>query len=213
VSFATSRESEIELVYQDDYFLVVNKPAGVLSVPGRGVDKQDCLSARVQQNYSEALVVHRLDMATSGLMIFARSLQMQRQFSALFSERKIEKTYLAEVAGQLSHVSGEIDFPLLADWPNRPLQKIDWQNGKPSLTRYQLISYDIDKQSSRLYLYPVTGRTHQLRVHLQAVNHPIIGDTLYGGRTAPRLMLHATELRFAHPVHHQPLNFICSPLF
>jgi tRNA pseudouridine32 synthase/23S rRNA pseudouridine746 synthase len=213
VSLGTFCESEIELIYQDDYFLVVNKPAGLLSVPGRGLDKQDCLSARVQQKYSDALVVHRLDMATSGLMIFARGVEMQRQFSAIFSERKIEKTYLAEVAGQLSLASGEIDFPLLADWPNRPLQKIDWQQGKQSLTRYQLISYDIDSNSSRLYLYPVTGRTHQLRVHLNAINHPIMGDVLYGGRSALRLMLHATELRFTHPVNHQPLNFNCLPLF
>lgn len=206
-------DTEFELIYCDEYFLVVNKPAGLLSVPGRGVAKQACLSARVQQKYADALVVHRLDMATSGLMIFARGLAMQRQFSAMFRERRIQKNYLAEVVGQLKAEKGEINLPLLADWPNRPLQKIDWLKGKSSLTRYQLISFDKDKQSSRVLLTPITGRTHQLRLHLQAIGHPIIGDALYGGPVTTQLRLHATELKFLHPVTQQNVNFICLPLF
>ncbi len=205
--------TELELIYCDEYFLVVNKPAGLLSVPGRGLAKKDCLSTRVQQKYADALVVHRLDMATSGLMIFARGLAMQRQFSALFRERQIQKSYLAEVRGQLKAEKGEINLPLLADWPNRPLQKIDWLKGKPSLTLYQLILFDRDRQSSRVLLTPITGRTHQLRVHLQAIGHPIIGDALYSGSPTTQLRLHATELKFLHPVTQQNLNFMCLPLF
>ena len=132
--------SSLDLVYQDDCLLVVNKPAGLLAVPGRGADKQDCLSSRLQQIFPDALIVHRLDMSTSGLMLFARGAEMQRRLSRMFHEREVEKRYVAVVAGRLEPETGEVNLPIAADWPNRPLRKIDAENGKPSLTRYRLIS-------------------------------------------------------------------------
>lgn len=187
---------------------MVNKPAGLLAVPGRGEDKQDCLAARVQREYPDALVVHRLDMATSGLMVFARGAEMQRILSRQFREREVEKRYVAVVAGKVDAEAGEVNLPIMADWPNRPLHKVDHESGKPSLTRYRLLAFDVTSQTSRLELEPVTGRTHQLRVHMAAIGHPILGDALYGDpASAPRLMLHACSLRFAHPLTGAALNF------
>lgn len=191
---------------------MVNKPAGLLAVPGRGEDKQDCLSARVQLEYPDALVVHRLDMATSGLLVFARGVEMQRVLSKMFREREVDKRYVAVVAGALDSPVGEVNLPIVADWLKRPLRKVDHDLGKPSLTRYTLLAYDAATHTSRLELEPVTGRTHQLRVHMAAIGHPILGDALYGDpATAPRLMLHACSLRFAHPLTAEGLNF-ASPL-
>lgn len=187
---------------------MVNKPAGLLAVPGRGEDKQDCLSARVQKKFPDALVVHRLDMATSGLMVFARGVEMQRILSHMFRERKVEKLYVAVVAGEFDSPAGEVNLPIAADWLNRPLRKIDHESGKPSLTRYTLLAFDTATCTSRLELEPVTGRTHQLRVHMAAIGHPILGDALYGApASASRLMLHACSLRFAHPLTGEVLNF------
>jgi tRNA pseudouridine32 synthase/23S rRNA pseudouridine746 synthase len=194
-----------EILFQDDQLLIVNKPAGLLSVPGRGEDKQDCLSARIQQLFPDALVVHRLDMATSGLMVFARGEAMQRELSRMFREREVTKRYVALVAGVLENEVGEIDLPLIVDWPNRPKSKVDYESGKPSLTRYRLLGVEDD--DSRVELEPITGRTHQLRLHLASIGHPIIGDTLYDGRKAERLMLHATRLAFDHPITAKPLYF------
>ena len=195
----------MDFAFQDDHLLIVNKPAGLLSVPGRGEDKQDCLSARIQQAFPDALIVHRLDMATSGLMVFARGEAMQRELSQMFREREVTKRYVALVAGVLEHEVGEIDLPLIVDWPNRPKSKVDHESGKPSLTRYRLLS--IEDGDSRVELEPITGRTHQLRLHLASIGHPIIGDTLYDGRSAERLMLHATRLAFDHPITAKPLYF------
>lgn len=194
-----------EILFQDEHLLIVNKPAGLLSVPGRGEDKQDCLSVRIQQQFPDALVVHRLDMATSGLMVFARGEAMQRELSRMFREREVTKRYVALVAGVLEHEVGEIDLPLMVDWPNRPKSKVDHESGKPSLTRYRLL--DIEDGDSRVELEPITGRTHQLRLHLASIVHPIIGDTLYDGRSAERLMLHSTRLAFDHPITSKPLYF------
>ncbi|HEX5364026.1 MAG TPA: pseudouridine synthase [Gallionella sp.] len=205
--------ADLELLYSDASLLVVNKPAGLLAVPGRGADKQDCLSARIQQEFADALVVHRLDMATSGLMVFARGTGMQSDLSRLFRERLVEKRYIACIAGQISPATGEIALPLGADWPNRPRQKVDADTGKPSLTRYRLLDYDDDSDISRIELEPVTGRTHQLRVHMMAAGHAIVGDRLYGGREASRLMLHARSLSFAHPVGGEPLALASEPPF
>ncbi len=192
-----------EFLYVDDALLLVNKPAGLLAVPGRGPDKQDCLSSRVAQHYPGTCVVHRLDMATSGLMLFARNAEMQRRLSRLFALRQITKNYVAVVAGT-PPASGEIALPIGPDWPNRPAQKIDPLNGKPALTRFTRL--ETSPERTRLLLEPISGRTHQLRLHLAAIGHPIVGDTLYGGAPAERLLLHATSLAFIHPESHEPLT-------
>ena len=193
--------------------LVVNKPAGLLAVPGRGADKQDCLSSRLQQIFPDALIVHRLDMSTSGLMLFARGAEMQRKLSHMFHEREVEKRYVAVVAGRLEREAGEVNLPIAADWPNRPLRKIDSELGKPSLTRYRLMSFD-KSNGTRVELEPVTGRTHQLRVHMAAIGHPILGDALYGDvSSAPRLLLHATTLDLLHPLTGAALHFVSSAPF
>ncbi len=203
---------DVELLFNDDYLLVAVKPAGLLSVPGRGPDKQDCLSARVQAHFPDTLVVHRLDMATSGLMLFARGAEMQRKLSMMFQDRVMDKRYIAVCAGKLEHPQGEIDLPIAPDWANRPLQRIDVEIGKPSLTRYRLLLQESDR--SRVELEPVTGRTHQLRLHLTSLGHPILGDALYGDEdSAPRLLLHAFMLRFTHPISGELLTFEHEPSF
>ncbi|MFZ5524696.1 MAG: RluA family pseudouridine synthase [Pseudomonadota bacterium] len=205
-----------DLIYRDDALLVANKPAGLLAVPGRGADKQDCFSSRIQQGFPDALVVHRLDMATSGQMLFARGAEMQRLLSRMFRERAVQKRYIAIVAGMLETAAGEVNLPIAADWPKRPLRKIDVESGKPSLTRYRLLAYDAVAHTSRVELEPVTGRTHQLRVHMAAIGHPVLGDTLYGEATdviAERLLLHASSLGFVHPVSGEPLAFLSEPSF
>lgn len=201
------------LMHLDDALLVAAKPAGMLAVPGRGEDKQDCLSARIQHEFSDALVVHRLDMATSGLMVFARGAEMQRRLSQMFRERRVAKRYIAIVAGRMEAAHGEIDLPLGPDWPNRPRQKVDFALGKPSFTRYRLLAHDAGTDTCRIELEPVTGRTHQLRVHLAAIGHPIAGDALYGGDATGRLLLHACSLSFAHPLSGEPLTTVCEPPF
>jgi tRNA pseudouridine32 synthase/23S rRNA pseudouridine746 synthase len=204
------------LLVQDEALLLVNKPAGLLSVPGRGAGKDDCLISRVQAQFAEAQIVHRLDLATSGLLLLARGEEMQRRFSRLFRERLVHKNYIAVVAGQVAQAEGEIDLPLITDWPNRPLQKVDFDIGKPSLTRYRSLGYDANSDSTRLLLEPVTGRSHQLRVHLAAIGHPILGDVLYAGEhrlRAPRLLLHAASLQFPHPVSGEVCRFDCPPSF
>jgi tRNA pseudouridine32 synthase/23S rRNA pseudouridine746 synthase len=205
-------DNGLELIYSDESLLVANKPAGLLSVPGRGADKQDCLSARIRRGFPDALVVHRLDMATSGLMIFARGLQMQRRLSELFRDRFVTKRYVAVVAGTVQAATGEVNLPIAADWPNRPLRRIDAMTGKPSLTHYRVLAQHAD--TTRVELTPVTGRTHQLRVHMAAIGHPILGDALYGDpASAPRLLLHALSLDLPHPSGNSPLNFECPPSF
>ena len=193
----------VTVLYVDDACIVVDKPSGLLSVPGRGAHLQDCMATRVQALFADALVVHRLDMATSGLMLFARGAAVQRALSRAFAQREVHKRYVAVVHGRIDAAQGEIDLPLIADWPNRPLQKVDHEHGKPSLTRWRVIG-NADADRTRVELEPVTGRAHQLRVHLLAIKHPILGDALYAPPEvragADRLLLHATQLRFAHPV-------------
>ena len=190
-----------DVLYEDAFMLAVDKPSGLLSVPGRGPDKTDCIIARVLRVYPDALVVHRLDQPTSGVLLFARSLDVQRALSEMFASRLIAKRYEAIVEGALEG-SGVIDLPLIADWPNRPLQKVDHHLGKPASTIWTAVGST--GQGTRVSLEPLTGRSHQLRVHMQAIGHPILGDQLYGsadGRTCvERLLLHAAELKFAHPV-------------
>ncbi|MDF0606546.1 RluA family pseudouridine synthase [Neisseriaceae bacterium TC5R-5] len=201
----------LDLIYQDDCLLVLNKPAGLLSVPGRGEDKADCLISRVQQRYPDALIVHRLDMATSGLIVLGRGAAMQRELSVAFMNRKVDKHYLAVVAGIVESNSGSIDLPLIIDWPNRPRQKVDFEQGKEALTHYRVLHRDPQGHSSRVELKPFTGRTHQLRLHMCSLGHPILGDDLYASPAvlaqADRLLLHAAQLSFWHPITREHLVF------
>ncbi len=218
--------AEISVIHTDEALLVLNKPAGLLSVPGRGVDKQDCLSTRAQQHYPDALVVHRLDMATSGLLVMARGPEVQRMVNAAFAARQVQKRYQAVVDGLLTDKNGAvvdsdtwatIDLPILLDWPNRPKRIINAIGGKSSITRWRVLSTDPIEKTTRLELEPVTGRSHQLRVHLQAINHPILGDALYATEQAVakanRLLLHATVLELPHPITQRLMRFECPPPF
>lgn len=193
----------LQIVHLDDHCLVALKPSGLLSVPGRGAHLQDCLASRVQACHPDALVVHRLDMATSGLVVFARGPGAQRRLSDSFARREVAKTYVAVVDGSVAEDAGEIDLPLRADWPNRPKQIVDREHGKASLTRYRVLAREPTGRTTRIELQPVTGRAHQLRVHLLALGHPILGDALYAPArvqaAASRLLLHAAALRFPHP--------------
>ena len=203
----------LSVLHEDATLLVVDKPAGMLSVPGLREGLHDNLATQVQALFSDARVVHRLDQATSGLMLFARGAAMQRLLSMAFEARQVEKRYLAVALGQLAGESGTIDLPLLADWPNRPRQKVDMLSGKPALTHWQVLARGAD--TTRLDLQPVTGRTHQLRVHLQAIGHPIVGDTLYAPHlpSPARLLLHATRIAFMHPLRLQPCAYTSAPPF
>lgn len=218
-------EQELDVVYCDDSLLVVNKPAGLLSVPGRGADKADCVVVRLLKRMQDVLVVHRLDMATSGLMVLARNKLVQRQLSKLFRERGVRKRYVAIVEGFMCSSIGEVELPIGRDWMDRPLQKIDIVAGKPSLTRFRLLENECHQfregmkpscevAVSRIELEPVTGRTHQLRLHMAAIGHPVVGDSLYGaGGAQKRLMLHAWKLGFTHPVGGKWLEVECQQPF
>ncbi|WP_374595210.1 RluA family pseudouridine synthase [Aquabacterium sp.] len=202
-------DTGLDVRHADAALLIVNKPSGLLSVPGRGEHKSDCLVSRVQAVYPDALTVHRLDLGTSGLVVFGRGEAAQSQLSRLFRDRQVHKRYIAVVAGAMPHEQGEIALPLIVDWPNRPLQKVDHAVGKPSLTRYWRRGVDVVSGTSRVELEPVTGRSHQLRVHLQAIGHPIVGDELYAPeavrQAAPRLLLHAWRIELPHPLTGQTL--------
>ncbi|MDR1935122.1 MAG: RNA pseudouridine synthase [Candidatus Accumulibacter sp.] len=204
-------ERAVSLIHVDRALIVAAKPTRLLSVPGRGPDKQDCLIARLQGEFPDALIVHRLDFDTSGLVVLARGKKTQRALSLLFQERRVDKRYVAVVEGRPKQSEGEIDLPLCVDWPNRPLHKVDFDSGKPALTRYRVIAHDGALHASRLALTPETGRTHQLRVHMQALGHPILGDPLYAHEDArskaERLLLHAERLAFPHPSTGKPLDF------
>ena len=203
-------QGDIEIVHEDAALIVAVKPAGLLSVPGRGPDKADCLQSRLAERFGEVLTVHRLDMETSGLIAFARTPEAQAELSRAFRERAVEKRYVAHVAGVPAERSGEIDLPLITDWPNRPRQTVDHETGKPSLTRWRVL--ETADKAARLELEPITGRSHQLRVHLAAIGHPILGDSLYAPApvqaTSPRMCLHACRLGFAHPVDGCALDFV-----
>ncbi len=207
----------LHILYADEHLLVVDKPEGLLSVPGRGEDKKDCLIHRLQRQYTDALVVHRLDMATSGLMLFALNKSMQAALSQIFAQRKIDKRYMAIVYGQLSESEGTVDLPLILDWPNRPRQKVDLEQGKSAQTHYQVLDYDSAVDVSRVQLTPYTGRSHQLRVHMQQLGHAIVGDDLYApaalAAQSKRLMLHAEALAFDHPLTSERLDLLSAASF
>lgn len=202
----------LDVLCKDEHLIIVNKPSGLLSVPGRGIEKSDCLLSRVQLEYPDADIVHRLDMPTSGIIIFSLTSEAQRSLSMLFEKKSIQKQYIAKVYGELDCHKGTINLPLIADWPNRPRQKIDFMSGKPSKTDYELISTDINS-NSLVKLRPVTGRSHQLRVHMAALGNPIIGDTLYGNdescKASPRLLLHAEKISFTHPITNIEITINC----
>ncbi|MDP2561288.1 RluA family pseudouridine synthase [Psychrobium sp. 1_MG-2023] len=199
----------LDIIYQDDDIAVLNKPSGLLSVPGRQLIHRDSLTLRLMRVLPTALVVHRLDMDTSGLMLFALNKAAQSHISRQFQQRTTEKKYLARVLGHPEQSSGSVDLPLICDWPNRPLQMVDHENGKPSLTHWQILSKE--ENSTLVELTPVTGRSHQLRVHMQQIGHPILGDDFYGRPDAlpmsPRLDLHALTLTIEHPSTEERITF------
>lgn len=235
--------ADLRCLHVDEDLLVLDKPAGLLCVPGRGEDKQDCLSARAQRAWPDALVVHRLDQATSGIVLMARSAAVQRSLSHAFAQRQVHKRYQAVVHGRMAAPAGggweQIDLPIAADWERRPLRVVDAEHGKPSLTEWRVLAVESafmpqtdaaeiqntevpeDPEDStvvtRLELQPVTGRTHQLRVHLSAVGHAILGDMLYADAAvqalSPRLLLHATRLAFVHPRSGETVQFSSAPDF
>lgn len=203
------------VLHADDDIVVVDKPAGLPSVPGRAPGLQDCAVTRVQAEFYDALVVHRLDMATSGLLVFARGLQAQRTLSRAFERREIDKRYEAWVGGVPAPDRGTIDLPLAADWPRRPRQRVDAERGKQACTHWTVLERAVGR--CRLGLQPVTGRSHQLRVHLAAIGHPILGDPLYAPphvqALASRLCLHATRLEMKHPQTGLRVLFVSAPPF
>lgn len=208
----------LAILYLSAQLIVVNKPSGLLSVPGRGAGKEDCLSRRVQAEVPDAMIVHRLDMGTSGIVVMGRGAKAQRELSVMFQDRRVRKRYHALVDGQwTAAVTGAIELPINVDWPNRPKRKVDHAMGQPSLTRYRVLDTSVTHAVSRIELEPMTGRTHQLRVHMQAMGHPILGDDFYGTPAsctkADRLMLHACRIELSHPETGLPLCIDCPAPF
>lgn len=198
------------MVYKDAEILVLSKPSGLLSVSGRKEEHQDCLESRVQKEFPEARIIHRLDMDTSGLMIMARNAATHRNIGLQFERRKTKKTYIARIWGAIEEEGGHVDLPLLCDWPNRPIQRIDLTRGKNAQTDWAVIERE-ETGITRVMLSPITGRTHQLRVHMAEVGHPILGDDFYAHekayKAAPRLQLHAHKLTVHHPEDGRLITF------
>lgn len=205
----------LTILYQDDDLLIVNKPSELLTVPGKDPKHADCLIARVNRVFPTAKIVHRLDMATSGIICLAMNKAAHRHLSMQFQDRQTAKRYIARVYGKLEQATGSVDLPLICDWPNRPKQMVDHENGKPSLTHFKVLEYE--KNATRLELTPITGRSHQLRVHMLSLGHPILGDRLYAHPDAlagaPRLQLHAQMLKLSHPSSEQSMAFEAEPDF
>jgi len=195
-------DDPIEIIHEDEALLIVNKPSGLLSVPGRLEEHKDSLETRLRDIYPETLLVHRLDVPTSGVMVFARTKAAQRHIGMQFEKRQTRKTYVARVWGHVAEDSGHIDLPLIVDWPNKPRQKVCHETGKPSQTDWVVL--EREAEATRVRLHPTTGRTHQLRVHMMAIGHSILGDRFYADdaalMAADRLQLHAEVLELRHPV-------------
>ncbi len=193
-------QDDLVILHHDHEILLVDKPSGLLSVPGKGPHLADCLIARIQAVFPEALLIHRLDRDTSGVMIFALTPHAQRHLGLQFEKRQTKKTYVARVWGEMTERTGTVDLPLCVDWPNRPLQHVDHENGRAAVTDWRVVR--AGGGESRVRLMPKTGRSHQLRVHMREIGHPILGDPFYAtgaARTHPRLMLHSETLQFRHP--------------
>lgn len=209
--------ANITILYQDDDLLILNKPAGLLTVPGKGPEKQDCLINRALKFNPNARVVHRLDQGTSGIVMIPLNYQTLRTMTKQFEGREIHKRYMAVVGGLLEQDEGEVTLPLICDWPNRPLQKVCHEHGKPAHTRYEVIERDQTRQVTRVKLEPVSGRTHQLRVHMLSMGHAILGDQLYAPDAlramAPRLLLHACHIHLHHPISGNFISIDCEPDF
>ena len=204
----------LDVLHEDGHIIVVNKPSGLLSVPGRGEHLADCLISRVQAAFPDALLVHRLDRDTSGVMVFALTAHAQRKLSMQFEKRSTKKTYVARVSGEISEKTGTVDLPLIVDWPNRPLQKVCHETGKPAVTDWRVLK--VGGGETRVRLSPKTGRSHQLRVHMLAFGHVILGDPLYAKGADldyPRLMLHSEELRLNHPESGKGMSFRAKATF
>lgn len=203
---------EIRIHFADENLIVCEKPAGLLSVKGVGAQNQDCLIARLLTKFEDALIVHRLDMQTSGLMVVARGVLVHKNLSNAFAAKQITKTYIARVHGDIVQSEGQINAPLIKDWPNRPKQMIDYDIGKPAQTIYKVLARELNE--TRVELSPITGRTHQLRVHMLHLGHPILGDRLYSPDDGhARLMLHANSLKFNHPINGNEISFTSMPDF
>lgn len=204
------REPWLHILYQDAHIMVVNKPSGLLSVPGRLEEHKDSVMTRIQRDYPQAESVHRLDMATSGVIVVALTKAAERELKRQFREREPQKSYVARVWGHPSPEKGVVDLPLICDWPNRPKQKVCFDTGKAAQTEYQVLEH-LPDNSARVALKPITGRSHQLRVHMLALGHPILGDNFYAHpeakAAAPRLLLHAESLTITHPAFGNSMTF------
>lgn len=217
------RYQEIDFYYKDEHMAMVSKPSGLLTVPGKGPDKADCLIARLQEQSPYAKIVHRLDMATSGILVIAYTPTAHRELSRQFQDRETQKHYIAVINGDLEassgQTSGEVDLPLITDWPNRPKQKVCFESGKPSQTLWSILdkSPEQNPDRTRVKLTPITGRSHQLRVHMLSLGHPILGDNLYACEEAlaksPRLLLHAEQLTVHHPITGEAITAKAEPEF
>lgn len=206
-------EPWIDVVYEDERLIVCDKPSGLLTVPGKDPSLADCLEARVQGLYPQhaaTKVVHRLDKDTSGLLLLAFDKAALGSLGSQFEHRRVEKYYVARVWGEMAGDSGVVDLPLATDWENKPRQRVDHERGRASRTQWEVIGREAGV--TRVKLVPLTGRTHQLRVHMLALGHPILGDSFYASGTAleaaDRLQLHAEMLQFSHPGDHRPLRFL-----
>ncbi|MDN5785819.1 pseudouridine synthase [Pseudorhodobacter sp.] len=204
----TPPQTGLSILFADDQIVLADKPSGLLSVPGRGEDRTDCLINRLRAEYPDILLVHRLDLDTSGVMIFARTKSAQGFLGQQFEKRLTKKIYLARLWGELAEDTGRVDLPLIVDWPNRPRQHVDLETGKPSITDWRVLKRSASE--TRVKLTPLTGRSHQLRVHMMELGHPILGDPLYANGEAaahPRLMLHADSLKIRHPETEVTMTF------
>lgn len=208
--YAPPTRPYLNILYQDDCILVLDKPSGLLTVPGKALEHRDSVQLRAARVFPEARIIHRLDMATSGLLVMAFGKANQGAIAKQFEKRSVQKRYRARVWGHPENQSGTISLPLICDWPNRPKQMVDMERGKPATTHWSVVSKDA--QSSLIDLKPVTGRSHQLRVHMLSMGHPILGDRLYAHEAAlaaaPRLQLHACEIQFQHPATQEQMHFL-----